>query len=586
MKNKLIYMAALLLMAGCTADEMPDKGTDSLVPIRFSAGLEVQTRASFPDTDSGHFPAGSEVAVHIRTADRTPLYPRNVMTAGGDGELTGSAPMYYPRTGNVDIFALAPASMHTMEFDYSASISLQISADQSTRAGYTASDFMIGVARNVEKSLSPVPLTFYHMLSKLKVALVAADQTTGEKLRGATVTICEVPYVLAFQHYDVYRSTDWSDASQRANTVKVGFGTFNKTDITIGNDVSADFSEANVRYNDAVIIPHTFTGGKAFIRVTLSDGQVLEWKPAAELTFAHGKRYTYHVTVTLNGLSVKTAVDGWEEDYDPCLLWKKHALDMVKIPAGTFLMGSSDGSNYPNYTGGNPALNTTPAEPNRKTDETQHKVTLTKDFYISRYPITNRQFAAFLNANGVGEDGKLAGKWLISAARGLHWETDKWVPQAGYDFHPVVYVTWSGASEYARWVGCSLPTEAQWEYACRAGTTTAYSYGNTADGDYMCYKDSSSSTKAVGLRKPNPWGLYDMHGNVYEWCSDWYADNYGSRNAADAVTDPTGPESGYLHVMRGGGWYDGAQDCRSASRHGDSDRSAFITYGFRVVFVP
>lgn len=272
------------------------------------------------------------------------------------------------------------------------------------------------------------------------------------------------------------------------------------------------------------------------------------------------------------------------------------ALPLIK--AGMFLMGSSDGSNYPDFTGGDPDLNTTPAEPDRYDKETQHKVTLTKDFYMGKYQVTNARYAAFLNANSISEDGmgavsgvtgdktligdcmtKNKGRW------GVTWNGSKWVPVAGYQDHPVIWVTWYGAKAYADWVGGALPTEAQWEYACRAGTTTAYSFGDTADGDYMWYDGNNDNygTKAVGGKIGNPWSLYDMHGNLLEWCADLYQENLGS----SAVTDPTGPTTttNSYRMLRGGSWRNNARFCRSAYRYSYSPGLVDYDCGFRVVFI-
>jgi formylglycine-generating enzyme required for sulfatase activity len=126
-----------------------------------------------------------------------------------------------------------------------------------------------------------------------------------------------------------------------------------------------------------------------------------------------------------------------------------------------------------------------------------------------------------------------------------------------------------------------LPTEAEWEYSCRAGTTTEYSFGDRESelGDYAWYDENSGgTTHPVGGKKPNPWGLYDMHGNVWEWCQDWH-DYYPS----GPVTDPTGPVSGSLRVGRGGNWISISDYCRSADRIWRTPDSRLSHYGFRVL---
>ena len=124
-----------------------------------------------------------------------------------------------------------------------------------------------------------------------------------------------------------------------------------------------------------------------------------------------------------------------------------------------------------------------------------------------------------------------------------------------------------------------LPTEAEWKYACRAGTTTKYSFGDRASelGDYAWYRDNSGkTTHPVGGKKPNPWGLYDMHGNVWEWCQDWYGD-YPS----GAVTDPTGPASGDRRVLHGGSFFLRTSDVRSAYRNNYQPATRGNAIGFR-----
>ncbi|MFZ4455659.1 MAG: formylglycine-generating enzyme family protein [Bacteroidales bacterium] len=253
------------------------------------------------------------------------------------------------------------------------------------------------------------------------------------------------------------------------------------------------------------------------------------------------------------------------------------------LPAGTYSMGS-------------------PAdEVHRYTNETQHQVTLSA-FRISKYEITNTQFATFLNEKGIGSSGiwatapvyKTQGLITANSLWGLTYNGSQWVSAMGYENAPVIDVTWYGAVEYATFVGGTLPTEAQWEYACRAGTTTPFNTGNfltnlQANYDWRYpYNNGTNTdtaypnkTQTVGLYPPNAWGLYDMHGNACEWCYDWYASVYPTT----PQTDPTGPNSGLYRVYRGGCWYFYAYNCRTAYRVYDYPNYEHNFLGFRVVFV-
>jgi len=259
---------------------------------------------------------------------------------------------------------------------------------------------------------------------------------------------------------------------------------------------------------------------------------------------------------------------------------------MVNIPSGTFTMGSPTG------------------EVNRGSDETQYQVTLSS-FRMSKYEITNAQYAAFLNAKIIGSNGIWSSapvyktQNLIYASSGsydwgLHYTSGQWIPVAGYENHPVIEVTWSGATEFATYAGGKLPTEAQWEYACRAGTTTPFNTGNfltNLHANYYWYSPYSpctnsntnepGKTQAVGTYSANAWGLFDMHGNVWEWCADWYG-----TYPTTAQTNPSGPLSGSPRVFRGGSWSYDAQYCRSAYRNYVSTGDGYYDVGFRVVLVP
>ena len=205
------------------------------------------------------------------------------------------------------------------------------------------------------------------------------------------------------------------------------------------------------------------------------------------------------------------------------------------------------------------------SENDRDEDEFPQRVTLAKSFYLGVTEVTQEQYRRVLEVN----------------------PSRFKCPQ-----NPVESVSWKDAVQFCRKLSAMpaaktaghvyrLPTEAEWEYACRSGTTTAYGFGDDASrlGDYGWFgSNSGSKTHPVGEKKPNAWGLYGMHGNVWEWCQDWYGE-YPSGSA----TDPTGATSGSYRVLRGGGWYGSARDCRSAYRNRNSPVYRSDDLGFRVL---
>ena len=189
-----------------------------------------------------------------------------------------------------------------------------------------------------------------------------------------------------------------------------------------------------------------------------------------------------------------------------------------------------------------------------------HSVQITKPFYLSAYEVTQEQYKKVMGNNP-------------SQSKGVN--------------KPVEKVDWSDVVEFCEKLSrregeeFRLPTEAEWEYACRAGTTTAYSFGDDASklGQYAWHRDNSgNTTHVVGLKLPNPWGLYDMHGNVYEWCQDWYED-YGNEKV---VIDPTGPVSGRNRVLRGGAFLSSPQIVRAANRDFSLPGRRYRLSGFRL----
>jgi formylglycine-generating enzyme required for sulfatase activity len=182
-------------------------------------------------------------------------------------------------------------------------------------------------------------------------------------------------------------------------------------------------------------------------------------------------------------------------------------------------------------------------------------VTLTEDFYISKYPVTQAQYRVVMGNNP---------SWFSG------------------DNKPVEGVSWYDAVSFCEAVGGFLPTEAQWEFAARGGNNSngyIYSGSNNLDEVGWYWSNSSSGTKDVGQKKPNELGIYDMSGNVWEWCSDWYGSYPGT------VTDPTGPSSGSNRVIRGGSWGNSEEFCRVSDRsHGDPGFCNSYFLGFRAAF--
>jgi sulfatase modifying factor 1 len=226
---------------------------------------------------------------------------------------------------------------------------------------------------------------------------------------------------------------------------------------------------------------------------------------------------------------------------------KKSGMAFVEVPAGKFLMGSDKGPK--DWTSERPV----------------HPVRVSA-FCMGRYPVTNEEYGRFLAAHP-------------GVRRPEHWNDTKF----NHPRQPVVGVDWFEATAFCRWVGGRLPTEAEWEYACRAGTTTEYAFGDDLTHELANFGSKVDATSAVDRYPANPWGLHDMHGNVWEWCADWYDGDYYARSP---VQDPTGPEEGGGRVLRGGCWCSPAVDCRSACRYGWLPGNRFRDIGFRVVLAP
>ena len=230
--------------------------------------------------------------------------------------------------------------------------------------------------------------------------------------------------------------------------------------------------------------------------------------------------------------------------------------EMVVVKGGSFLRGSRDGS---------------------RDEMPQHEIQL-KSFAIDIHPITNEQFVRFLEAMGGEKDAQNNDIIRLKESR-IKRSGGKLSIESGYTKHPVVGVTWYGAVAYAKWIGKRLPTEAEWEIASMGGDEwRRYPSGDEIEKQHANF--FSSDTTAVMSYPSNPVGLYDMAGNVYEWCQDWYGYNYYDVSSQEP-DQPKGPLQGVYRVLRGGCWKSLKEDLRCSHRHRNNPGCENRTYGFR-----
>ena len=281
------------------------------------------------------------------------------------------------------------------------------------------------------------------------------------------------------------------------------------------------------------------------------------------------------------------------------------ATNFVLIRGGEFTMGSPEGE------AGRAEITAFCQKQGIEYSETQHQVRVS-NFYMSKYAVTVAEFRKFVEASSYQTDAEKAGFSIIISngevknGEGINWRhgVSRSLRPQSEENHPVLHVSWNDAVAYCKWLSTKtgkhfrLPTEAEREYACRAGTRTPFNTGENLTTNQANYNGNypynnnpkgvyRQNTVAVDSLLPNAWGLYNMHGNVFEWCSDRYSGTYyDDCKAKGTVTNPMGPASGSDRVIRGGCWSNLSVGCRSAYRRdGYPDRRCnFI--GFRLVFVP
>jgi len=294
-------------------------------------------------------------------------------------------------------------------------------------------------------------------------------------------------------------------------------------------------------------------------------------------------------------------------------------MKLTLIPAGEFKMGSGETAEemdtfFEKHYGPRFLL----PRFNEGHEHPQHQVRITKPFYLGTYHVTRGQFRRFVHESGYKTDAE---NGFEPGAKGWYRRKGKLVLNKDYswrnagfeqtDEHPVVCMSWNDAAAFCKWLSKKegktyrLPTEAEWEYACRAGTTTWYYSGddpetlakvaNVADATFRAgfpefgfpliaikASDGYVYTSPVGHFKPNAFALYDMHGNAWQLCADWFDEDYYGKSPTD---NPKGPDNGGYRVFRGGSWFNGPQVARSADRGFTEPSDRANTTGFRVVRV-
>ena len=242
----------------------------------------------------------------------------------------------------------------------------------------------------------------------------------------------------------------------------------------------------------------------------------------------------------------------------------------IMVDGGTFQMGSPD------------KIGSSDEHP-------QHTVTL-NSFNMSKYEITNQQYIEFMNSIGAKSNGSFNGIEYLDmddADIEVYFSNDKFIVTNGKENYPIMEITWAGAKAYSEYYGGRLPTEAEWEFASRGGNNSKdYTYSGSDNIDDVAWHNDNSdkSTHEVGTKNANELGIYDMTGNVWEWCNDKYSKTYYSNSPSD---NPQGASAGKYNVFRGGSWdtYD-ISNCRTAYRNAYYPKESFNKIGFRPVFTP
>lgn len=551
---------AVLLLGGCT-EPIETSDPAEPTPVDFTAGIRTRVSSDGSKWTSSDLlgifmvPAGGTVS-QAHTGGNNRTFEFTDPAAGKIAPMDGQ-PMYYPGSEKVDFIAyhFGGGSLNNNNL---------ISLSSMKQFGW---NLLYAKTENADRKSGPVNLAFRHMLGKVRVNIIKGKEMENSDFLWMEATLSGMP-----------------------GSGKIDFNTGTLREMEV-NDIEMESTTAGqgfVATLETNVLPHEagqFTGRT--ISFESSSMGKRTWNIPDDNDIPAGKVRIYNLTISVREITCSSCVikDWTINDNgtgDATQVTNNLNIERVRIPAGTFRMGSPDSDFY--------------ADSNEKP---RHWVRLTRDFYMGKYEVTRVQYAAFLNAMGIKPPptgifvlGNVEGygKQILFEKNEFDWtptwneETSKW--EAPDDL-PMLNVSWYGAKAFADWVGGRLPTEAEWEYACRAGTETPFSFGDNyaVIGDYAVYHGNQQNRgpSQVGSKKPNAWGLYDMHGNIAEWCLDGYSDYPTADTEAKAVVDPRVP-TGDQAIVRGNSFNALPEYCRSAARKKGNLSHTFTSYGFRVVF--
>ena len=557
-------MAGLLATAvACTSDDVSQQRDADRVPVTLSYTTQpqVDTRAAASTTlNNDYIESGKQVTVRISNTHpsdyTTGTFANFIYTTGENGALTLPDPApYYPLDGtNVDILAYYP-SFDDTEFT--------IKTDQTTDPNYTASDLMWAEPIiNTKKSTSNKTLTFTHKMAKLIVTATAGTAVTQIN----SVTLKQVQPTVTFNKTTGIVSGLTGDAG----------------DVKIVKDETA------TSVSGAAVIPEqTITGALLKIGVTLEDGNtgIATYTVPSGKTFSAGSVYTLDITVSYPEVGAETAITGWTEG-GTAIIQRSTVQQTFDVDNAGLITFNVNGVQF----------NMVAVKGGEYTTLGGATVTGTlSDYYIGQTEVTQALWKAVMGNVPDGQTNDddrcpVACVTWLDICGGSYTVADPNQTVADADCF-LTKLNAAVAGQLPTGKKFNLPSEAQWEYAARGGQYNEnYTFVGTSDQNDLVNRawynvNSDNKTHPVALKKANSLGLYDMNGNVWEWCLDWYNTTVATSRGADYVeATPTHQSNGHdYRVLRGGCWYGSATVCAVSDR-GISSPSAVITsFGLRLV---